>query len=322
MKNRMIRASKGTHLIFKDLNISESIMIPKTSDGRVLFIYPYNGYFLAGTTDKAEDKSFYPGVKDEEEKFIVKEMFNYSPEFFLSEEKLREKISSKWSGFRPLVCEEGFSDKTNSKSLARSHIVRYDERSKLYSLMGGKCTTYRNMAKELVDKILENEPELEAKSIKCSSENFKLKGSIETYVEKYDINDFLVEKFFYKDLVKNLENEFGAKYNLSKKLIKNLVRRHGIFLIKVLVQGEKNNTNKILFEDYLESEIRYVIHNEMGVKPNDIICRRIGIGFLNDKVSLESIPLIAKIIGEERNLNSKEVKEMTDEAISLFANKI
>lgn len=319
LKSKMIRASKGTHLIFKDLNLKESIMIPKTSDGRVLFIYPYNGYYLAGTTDKEQAKSFLPDVRQEEEDFIVREMVLFSPELFKSEADLKSKISSKWSGFRPLVCEEGFNEHTNSKSLARSHVVRFDPKSRLYSLMGGKWTTYRNMGKELVDTVLSNEPTLKDKAIKCSSEYFKLKGSIESYKEKFNLNDFLVERIFYKDLVKKLEKDFSY---LTKKEIKGLVKRHGVYAIQILLEGEHEKTNKPLFADYLESEVRYAVRSEMAVKPNDVICRRIGVGFLNDEISLEAIPVVSQIIGEELKLSKEDVIKMTQEAKDLFVNKI
>jgi glycerol-3-phosphate dehydrogenase len=319
LKGKMIHASKGTHLIFKNLNLTESIMIPKTSDGRVLFIYPYNGYYLAGTTDKEEPKSFMPDVRQEEEDFIVKEMVRFSPELFGSEDALKEKITSKWSGFRPLVCEEGFNEKTNSKSLARSHVVRFEPKNRLYSLMGGKWTTYRNMGKELVDVVLKNEPTLKEKAIKCSSEYFKLKGSIDSYKEKYNKNDFLVETVFYEDLVSRMQEDFTF---LSIKQITGLVERHGIYAIQILLEGERDKTNKALFEDYLESEVRYAIRNEMAIKPNDIICRRIGIGFLNDKISLDAIPLVSEIIGEELKMSKQEVLNMAQEAKDLFAYKI
>jgi len=320
MKNKMIRASKGTHLIFKDLKLSESIMIPKTSDGRVLFIYPYNSYYLAGTTDEEQDKSFYPNVSKKEEDFIVKEMVNAYPEIFISEENLKNKISSKWAGFRPLVCEEGFNGNTNSKSLSRSHVIRYDEKSKLYSLMGGKWTTYRNMGKELVDKVLENEPELKKQVIKdTSSEFLKLRGSIESYRERFNYKEFNIEKVFYKDLINNLQQDYSY---LNKKQVKNLVRRYGIFAIQILMEGEKEGRNRPVFGDYLESEIRYSIRTEMAVKPNDIICRRIGIGFLNDQLSVEAIPIVANIIGEELQMRKNEVLKITEEALDLFNHKV
>ena len=70
LKKQMIKASKGTHLVFKDLNLKESIMIPKTSDGRVLFILPYGKYFLAGTTDAEDKKNLHPDVLEHEENLI------------------------------------------------------------------------------------------------------------------------------------------------------------------------------------------------------------------------------------------------------------
>lgn len=75
-----------------------------------------------------------------------------------------------------------------------------------------------------------------------------------------------------------------------------------------------------MFGDYLESEVRYSIRNEMAIKPNDIICRRIGIGFLNDKVSLEAFPSVSKIIVEGlAEIYSKEdIDILTEEGLKNF----
>ena len=317
MKNKMIKASKGSHIIFKNLPIKESIMIPKTSDGRVIFILPYNEYFLVGTTDIEIEKTEFPDVTPSEVDFIIREMVNYSKDIF-DEKTLRENITSKWAGLRPLVLDSTVNNK-NTKALSRSHVIRYDKSSKLYSLMGGKWTTYRNMGNELINEIVNNEITFQIKELKdLDSKNIKLKGSVENYRNITNCAEILMQTYFFEELVNKLSEEYK---NLNKEIISSLVKRHGVNSVKILYEGEKNKQNRVAFSKYLESEIRYLIKNEMAIKPNDIICRRLGIGFLDDKISEDAVPIVSKILGEELNINNKDVKILTEESLKYLANK-
>ena len=92
--------------IFK---IDSGLMIPRTSDNRVIFILPYQGYYIIGifniiigTTDSLSEKTDLNCPKDEEVDYLVKELKNY---FNIDENVIRENITSKWSGLRPLFKE-------------------------------------------------------------------------------------------------------------------------------------------------------------------------------------------------------------------------
>ena len=127
-----------------------------------------------------------------------------------------------------------------------------------------------------------------------------------------------MQTYFFEELVNKLSEEYK---NLNKEIISSLVKRHGVNSVKILYEGEKNKQNRVAFSKYLESEIRYLIKNEMAIKPNDIICRRLGIGFLDDKISEDAVPIVSKILGEELNINNKDVKILTEESLKYLANK-
>ena len=125
-------------------------MVPKTSDGRVLFAVPWKEVVLVGTTDTPRDeKLLEPRPLDEELKFILDHTEQY-----LGRRPKEEEIRSVYAGLRPLVRPPNSQGKTSS--LSRSHTIVRDENG-LVTITGGKWTTYRQMAEELVDRVIEAE---------------------------------------------------------------------------------------------------------------------------------------------------------------------
>jgi len=145
---RIISASQGIHLVFDKsfLPAESALMIPKTSDGRVLFAIPWQGKTLIGTTDTPIEKlELEPKALDEEIEFVLATAGNY-----LAKPPNRADILSVFAGIRPLVRK----DKTkNTHALARDHTIEIDE-SNLLTITGGKWTTYRRMAEDAIDKAI------------------------------------------------------------------------------------------------------------------------------------------------------------------------
>ncbi len=142
----IIAPSQGTHLVFdKSFLPGESaLMIPKTSDGRVLFAIPWHGKTLIGTTDTPVEKAeLEPQAFEEEIEFILHTAASY-----FAKPPQREDILSVFSGIRPLVKS---SDAKNSAKLSRDYAIEIDD-SYLLTITGGKWTTYRKMAENAVDK--------------------------------------------------------------------------------------------------------------------------------------------------------------------------
>jgi len=142
----LIAPSQGVHLVFDRsfLPGDSAIMVPHTSDGRVLFAIPWHEHILVGTTDTPiTDLSLDPLPLEEEINFILTTARRY-----LEKAPTRGDVLSAFAGIRPLVkAGEG----TNTAALSRDHTIHID-RFGLLTITGGKWTTYRNMAEDCVNQ--------------------------------------------------------------------------------------------------------------------------------------------------------------------------
>ena len=144
----MINPSQGIHLVVdKEFLPGETaIMIPRTDDGRVLFAVPWHNKIVLGTTDTPVEKvSVEPVPLQEEIEFILKHIGRY-----LTMDPQPGDIRSMFAGLRPLV--KGKSKKT--AALSRDHVLIISK-SGLLTITGGKWTTYRKMAEDVVDRVVE-----------------------------------------------------------------------------------------------------------------------------------------------------------------------
>ena len=141
----MVTPSQGIHLVFDGsfLPRDHAIMVPHTSDGRVMFALPWHGHTLVGTTDTpVPDADLEPVAQPQEIDFLLQTASQY-----LAKSPGREDILSIIAGIRPLI---GSSGGSNTASLSRGHTIRIEE-SGMVTLCGGKWTTYRHMAEDCVN---------------------------------------------------------------------------------------------------------------------------------------------------------------------------
>src|SRR4029079_3824710 len=142
----LIAPSQGIHLVFDGsfLPGRNAIMVPHTTDGRVMFAIPWHGHTLVGTTDTAiSDVGLEPVPTDQEIEFMLD-----TARLYLEKKPARSDILSTFAGIRPLV---NAGDARNTEALSRDHTIHIDQ-SGLVSIAGGKWTTYRNMAEDCVDQ--------------------------------------------------------------------------------------------------------------------------------------------------------------------------
>jgi glycerol-3-phosphate dehydrogenase len=143
----MVAPSQGIHLVLdRSFLLGETaVMVPHTSDGRVLFAIPWHGHTVVGTTDTPIDAPSYEPLPFEEEiEFVLETASEY-----LSRPPRREDVLSVYVGIRPLVKAAG-SDATKTSALSRDHTIHIDA-SGLLTIVGGKWTTYRHMAEDAVN---------------------------------------------------------------------------------------------------------------------------------------------------------------------------
>jgi glycerol-3-phosphate dehydrogenase len=142
-----VQPSQGVHLVFdRDfLPGNSAIMVPHTDDGRVLFVIPWHGKVLVGTTDTPMDKpDLEPRALDDEIGFILRNANRY-----LSRDPSRADVRSIFAGQRPLV-RPPRADGATTKKISRNHEVLVSDGG-LVTIVGGKWTTYRKMAEDTLN---------------------------------------------------------------------------------------------------------------------------------------------------------------------------
>jgi glycerol-3-phosphate dehydrogenase len=146
----MIVPSQGIHLVFDSsfLQGESAVMVPHTSDGRVLFAIPWHGHTLVGTTDTpVATPTLEPVAMGQEVEFILATAAQY-----LTKAPTRDDVLSVFAGIRPLVgSTNATSGAVRTAALSRDHVIHID-RSGLVTVCGGKWTTYRHMAEDCVDQ--------------------------------------------------------------------------------------------------------------------------------------------------------------------------
>ena len=145
----IIAPSQGVHLVFDRSFLAgdNAIMVPHTSDGRVMFAIPWHGHTVVGTTDTpVRSASLEPVALDEEVEFILQ-----TASLYLAHKPERSDVLSVFAGIRPLVRA---GDAGNTAALSRGHTIRI-ESDVMVTVCGGKWTTYRRMAEDCVNQAAE-----------------------------------------------------------------------------------------------------------------------------------------------------------------------
>ncbi|UCS95108.1 glycerol-3-phosphate dehydrogenase/oxidase [Echinicola marina] len=143
---KMIQPSQGVHLVLplEFLGSEDALMIPETSDGRVLFAVPWLGKLVVGTTDTLRKKAkLEPEALSREIDFILQ-----TASLYLLKKPTRKDVLAVFAGLRPLAAPKEGNTKT--KEISRNHKVIVSG-SGLVTLTGGKWTTFRKMGEDTVD---------------------------------------------------------------------------------------------------------------------------------------------------------------------------
>ena len=240
---KMIQPSQGVHIVLekKFLKSKHAILIPQTSDGRVLFAVPWKNYVVVGTTDThIKNASEEPKPLKEEIDFILKNASKY-----MTIKPNKGDIKSVFAGLRPLAAT---SDKKSTKEVSRSHKIDISP-SGLISVLGGKWTTYRKISEDAIDTAISIK---KLKKKKCKTEKTKLFG----YKKKVDFSDPM---HVYGSLKKKVESLGGKDDNnsLSTKfyITNNIIEWSIIHEMALTLEDILARRTRCIFLDSNESKL-------------------------------------------------------------------
>ena len=239
---KMIQPSQGVHIVLekKFLKSKHAILIPQTSDGRVLFAVPWKNYVLVGTTDtqvKIANEEPKP-LKDEIE-FILNNASKY-----MSLKPKKDDIKSVFAGLRPLAAT---SNKKSTKEVSRSHKIDIAP-SGLISVLGGKWTTYRKIAEDSINSAISIN---KLKQKKCKTQKTKLFG----YKKRVEWSDPM---HVYGSLKKKVEAMGGKSDNISLSnkihITNNIIRWSIIHEMAITLEDVLARRTRCIFLDAKESK--------------------------------------------------------------------
>jgi glycerol-3-phosphate dehydrogenase len=263
----MIVPSQGIHLVFDSsfLQGESAIMVPHTSDGRVLFAIPWHGHTLVGTTDTpVTAATLEPVAMEQEIEFILATAGQY-----LTKAPRRDDVLSVFAGIRPLVRA---TNVTNTAALARDHVIHID-RSGMVTICGGKWTTYRRMAEDCVDQAatLAQLPE---------------KACVTHHLHIHGFQVAAKEEAAKEDPAK----QFGslAVYGSDADKIRKLIATDA---------GLGEPLHSAL--PYVKAEVIWAARNEMARTVEDILARRTRALFLNARAALAMASAVADLMASE-----------------------
>lgn len=176
-----VQPSQGVHLVLPPRFLKTTdfaLMIPKTDDGRVLFLVPWHKHLLMGTTDTPlEEHTLEPRALEKEVTFILRNAGKY-----LDQAPERKEVLSVYAGLRPLALPSDEGGRS-SKDISRHHSLEVSA-SGLVTITGGKWTTYRKMGEDTINKAIASSG-LAPK--KCVTEHLKIHGWEKKSIADWDV---------------------------------------------------------------------------------------------------------------------------------------
>ncbi len=267
----LLKASSGTHIIL-DRRFSApemALLIPKTEDDRVLFLLPWLGHTLVGTTDNPAKVETHPRASHEDVAYILRQLSQY-----FAIQVTEKDILSTWCGLRPLVQSSASKSTAN---LSREHHVEVSS-SGLVTIVGGKWTTYRRMAIDTVDeaiKVGDLKPTGPSRT-----ETIFLAGGANYAIQNAD--------------------DLRDRYQWDLGVCKYLNRAYGDRSTKVAeIAAKEGDASLVAGQPYLEAEVRYAARFESARTSIDVLARRLRLAFLDRRATLQALPRVQDILSEE-----------------------
>lgn len=267
----ILKVSAGLHIVLgRRFRPPESgLLIPETEDGRVLFILPWEGHTLVGTTDEPAEISDHPEPRQDEIAYLLRHISRY---FNL---KVTESdITSAWLGLRPLVFDPKAAD---TARLTRDHIIQISP-SGLLTIVGGKWTTYRKMAQDAVDHAIQACGLTRSRG--CRTAQLPLVGA-----ELFDPQG---------------ESTLMQHYALDADVAHHLHHSYGDRATRVAdLAGAGLAARLHPDHPFIEAEVVYATRHEFAQRALDVLVRRTALALLDIAAAQAAVPRVVELMATE-----------------------
>jgi len=282
----MLKVSSGIHILLDARFTPQdmSLMIPSTEDGRVLFMIPWMGHVLFGTTDEPAVVERDPSPSERDVDYLLRYACKY-----LREPVTRKDVLAVWNGLRPLVFAPC---KGSTQELARTHIIDVSATG-LVTITGGKWTSYRSMSEDAVDSACATAGI--GRGRRSATRCLRLLGS--------------------RGYVPLGWQELARRHGLDVKQAKSLHSLYGDEAGKVLAIGRTHGLLDPIHHahPYIGAEVAFAVRQEMAAHVSDVLLRRLPLGLLNMEHAKEAAPEVARIMGDELGWDdTRRDKEVAD----------
>ncbi|MFN4256043.1 MAG: glycerol-3-phosphate dehydrogenase/oxidase [Saprospiraceae bacterium] len=261
-----IRPSKGIHIVLPPevLGSADAMLIPKTRDGRVVFAIPFEGRTMLGTTETEHpDLGAEPLPTPAEVDFLLE-----TAQPFLAQKLDAASVKASFGGLRPLLAAP---EKRAAKNLLRDHEVEHDPASGLVSLLGGKWTTYRLMARDAVDFVCQKLGNAEP----CRTATHRLAGA--------------------ENFAPAAWPQLRAAFGLPEDVCRHLLEKYGSRAAKVaaLTRDRPELAARILEGwPFIRAEIVHAARAEMACTADDFLARRLRLAFTDRAAAQAAAPVV------------------------------
>ncbi len=241
---KLLRPSKGVHIVTRKLTKDHAVLVMSRSDGRVFFVLPWGEQSMIGTTD-TDYKGPIDSVSVEQEDidYLIRETALQFPDSQLTS----EDVVSSFVGIRPLLRKKSGL----IGSVSREHKFSWNRRNFL-SVIGGKYTTYRAVSESAAAKI----------HVKLSHRVFR------SLTREMPL--------FGGDQIEANYEEDAVMYPVSKEIYDDVISRYGSAYRDVLLtlMERSDNCECLTGTTYLKGEVVYAIRYEFAMQPDDFMRRR------------------------------------------------
>ncbi|MGH7498779.1 MAG: glycerol-3-phosphate dehydrogenase/oxidase [Gemmatimonadales bacterium] len=282
----ILQPTKGVHIVVDRSRIDhrEAIIFTSPIDGRVLFILPWGPLSYIGTTDTdSRDPPDQATATNDDIVYLLRSANSRFPNARLAMEDVR----ASWAGLRPLLAERG---KESSRS--REHIVVQGPGG-MITVAGGKLTTYRSMAREVVDRAVRELRFRDGRPRKAEAhtEEEPLPGG-----EAADLATF---------------SERGLEIGMPADTVEHLLRHYGTESAGIcnMCARDRGLLRRLApTHPAIEAEVIHAVRRELAQRVEDVMVRRVHLYYEHRGRGVEAAGRVAELMGGELGWDETRVR--------------